>query len=88
MRLILDKTKLDNTNVADCETIVNLPFELCTVTVEYDYRDNKYYLEVTIYRHSYKLCWNSDKQSVLNAYNRMLQAYYNGDKYHTFTWNP
>ena len=68
------------------ETIVNLPFELCSVTVEY--HDYEYYLYVRVNNYSYKVCWNSDKKSVLDEYNRLLQAYYNGDKYHTFTWNP
>ena len=84
MRLILDKSKLNKEQY----TIVDLPFEQCEVRVIYDNSAAKYCLSIIHNTSIYDACWNSDKQYVLNEYNRMLQAYYNGNKSWYFTWNP
>jgi len=84
MRLILDKSKLDK----EYYTIVDLPFEQCEVWVRYNDSTAIYYLTISYNRKSYDACWNSDKQYVLNEYNKLLQAYYNGNKSWYFTWNP
>ena len=101
MRLILDKTKLHEKNpISNWRLIVNIPFDPLRVTVDYSNNEKLYYLNVEgyhklmeSYNHSYTnseiyhLYWNSNKQMVLDEYNKLLQAYYNGDKSYTFTWN-
>lgn len=84
MRLILDKTKQGT--MTGTYLIVNLPFEQCEVIVSYDRSQSCYCLFVNFERQTHYLFSNSDKQIVLNEYEKLLQAFYNGDKYYTYTW--
>ena len=93
MRLILDRTKLDSAKESfnNKYPIINLPFELCEIRIEYNDNRvthiNEYVLGAMINNKFHELYWNSDKQLVLNEYNKLTQAYYNGERAYTFTWN-